>query len=215
MKTTQQGAHTEAPLAPPTPRSWMRRLRAQAGFTLIEVALSLVVVLIGVLALFALITSGLDSSAKGVADTHSALFADNVFNGLAAASLAAAEQGVLGGNVQWRVFWDDFTKGNKAVPIAAPTTWVPANLDIRRTSPGTPNLIKYQIAPTHSGVAGLVNHALKYSLTVNFSSPITPVKEMANTRVMVTLKVWDGEFSAALDADAIVYYSEFDNPGDL
>jgi len=32
---------------------------------------------------------------------------------------------------------------------------------------------------------------------------------------MVTLKVWEGEFGSSAEEDALIFYSEFDNPGDL
>ena len=57
------------------------------GFTLVEVALALLVMAIGVLAVFSLLSAGLDASARAVDDTHAAMFADSVFNSLKSLSL--------------------------------------------------------------------------------------------------------------------------------
>ena len=197
-----------------------------------EVAIAVAVVLIGVLALFALITAGLDASAKSVADTQAALFADNVFNGLAAASQAAAEKGVVGvlgtGPVVWRQFWNTFSKSsssrttNDALSVAAPVTWTGPTTD-KLLIWGSDNVrdpietMRFEVKPQRSALAaGIVNNAFRYQVMITFSSPILPLETLANNRVSVVLKIWDGEFSsAASDSDALIFYSEFDNPGDL
>jgi Tfp pilus assembly protein PilV len=199
------------------------RNAGKASFTLMEVAIAVAVVLIGVLALFALITSGLESSAKSVADTQAALFADNVFNGLAAASEAAAQKGMVGGNSAWRQFWDDFVNNRPGgtLMVAAPSTWAGAATSYRiQPIVAVPRFrtLRFQVLPQHDpSIAGIVNHALRYALTVRYRDPIAPLTNPENDRVMVTLKIWDGEFGPAnpSDNDALIFYSEFDNPGDL
>jgi prepilin-type N-terminal cleavage/methylation domain-containing protein len=53
-----------------------------AGFTLIEVSLAVLVIGLGLLAIFSLFPAGLRSAEEGAADTHAGLFADTVMNGL-------------------------------------------------------------------------------------------------------------------------------------
>ena len=54
----------------------------KAGFTLIEVSLAVLVVGLGLLAVFSLFPSGLRSAEEGAADTHAGLFAETVMTGL-------------------------------------------------------------------------------------------------------------------------------------
>ena len=106
-----------------------RRRAGGAGFTLVELAIAVAVVFTGVLALFALITAGLESSAKAVADTQGALFADDVFNRLGAENQKAAEAGVVppnnpnSGTVMWRKFWTDFATRATNITVAAWPVW--------------------------------------------------------------------------------------------
>ncbi len=57
-----------------------RQNRAQAGFSLIEVTLALVVVGLGLLAVFHLFPTGLRAGIDATAETRCAQFADEVFN---------------------------------------------------------------------------------------------------------------------------------------
>jgi prepilin-type N-terminal cleavage/methylation domain-containing protein len=54
----------------------------RTGFTLIEVALAVLVVGVGLLAVFSLFPSGLRSAEEGAADTKCGLFADTILNGM-------------------------------------------------------------------------------------------------------------------------------------
>lgn len=185
----------------------------RAGFTLMEVALAVAVVTIGVLSLFALISAGLKESAKGVADTQAALFADSVFNGLGATSQSAAEAGVVGTEVKWCRFWADFRSGATNISIAAASTWA---------SPLTPiygddqlRTVKFVNLPMRSkgaAVKGIVNQAMRYRIAVSSQHPIV-LTSTDNNRIQVKLWVWDGEFGGT--NDPLPFYSEFDNPGDL
>lgn len=54
----------------------------RAGFTLVEVALAVLVVGLGLLAIFGLFPSGLRSAEDATADTRSGLFAETLLNGM-------------------------------------------------------------------------------------------------------------------------------------
>ncbi len=64
-------------------RTPARRLprRPSGGFTLVEVALALLVVSVGLMGVFALFPHGLDQSRKAIQETQAAAFADDIFNG--------------------------------------------------------------------------------------------------------------------------------------
>lgn len=219
-----------------------------AAFTLVELAIAVAVVFTGVLALFSLITSGLDSSARAVADTQAALFADDVFNGLSAANLEAAEAGVSpapevasggGGTLYWRKFWHDFGHQATNLPLSANVIWqqmtIPsarpptAPIMVRAGTPGNAEIysVRYATKALHiGGVTNILNHALRYRLVVDLGASGNPsgsgwytftgatrTQVLANTNVLVTLYVWDGEFGGT--NDPLVFYTEYDNPGDL
>jgi len=200
---------------------------SKAGFTLMEVAIAVAVVVVGVMSLFALISGGLDSSARAIADTHSAMFANDVFGSLRAVSLDIAEEGTVGA---WERFWDDFRGGDTNVSVAAPPAWfgtvdtsqrpqriIP--LSVQGDPVGSTEIhgIVYRNRPFHdSELTNIVNIALRYRCEVDSLYPLIGVSQVLWTnRTMVTLKVWEGEFGSDEEEDALVFYSEFDNPGDL
>ncbi len=201
-----------------------------SSFTLIEVALAIAVVVIGVLALFSLISTGLDASAKALADTHAAQFADNVFNGLRSRSNAEAEEQVAPGDiVPWREFWLDFAEGREGITLAAQDYWDVGSTDIRASQWAvfpfphfTPT--HYQLAFSnlnqHAAMGNIVNHALRYRIEVTSPGVSTwsvssdwDLLSYTNARVQVTMYVWPGEFGST--NDPLTFYSEFNNPGDL
>ena len=193
------------------------------GFTLIEVALAMAVVVIGVLALFSLISAGLDASNRAIADTHSATFANDVFGGLRSISLEMAESGVTG---RWENFWIKFQDGDTNLVVAAPDAWYSMvayvgsgrkrrkiNLPLSVFGDGEIHTNIFKDIPFHdSKLTNVVNIALRYKCDVNFLYPSTV---LWSNRAEVTLTVWDGEFGSKNLKDAMIYYSEFDNPGDL
>lgn len=202
-----------------------------------EVALAVSVVVIGLMALFALVSSGLDSSTSAVRDTQAAIFADTVYNGLRATSQLMAERGTNHlGKVEWRVFWKDFAKGNWTQTVAAASVWDPdyaisefggfhikANVWKKGSRGGASSWdadlqrLRFDNLPQHALSASgdpLVNHALRYRLEVRPGEVTDWVEDdIVNTNVSVTLFVWPSEFGST--NDPIIFYSEFDNAGDL
>jgi len=151
--------------------------RNRAGFTLMEVAIAVAVVVIGVMSLFALISGGLNSSAKAIADTRAAMFANDVFSGLRARSLDISEEGVTNA---WEQFWYDFQNSVTNITVAAPPAWfggtatigsgrgaqtINVPLSVWGDPVGSANVrpIVYRNVPFHdSNRTNIVNTALRY-----------------------------------------------------
>ena len=201
--------------------------RNKAGFTLVEIALAILVVAIGVLAIFALLSSGLDNSVRAIDDTHAAMFADNVFNGLRAVSVSLAEkQNQLVGstNCPWETFWDAFSSGTNSITVAAGDVWKGGN-GVLAITHGFHSItftnITLRGANDPSIVDRIVDHGLRYDLTVASKLPsgLSPgswgVPYLWTNVARVTLKVWPGQFGQTRVEDQLVFYSEFANPGDL
>jgi prepilin-type N-terminal cleavage/methylation domain-containing protein len=196
------------------------------GFTLIEVALAVTVVALGMMALFALMSGGLDNSAKAIADTQAALLAQNTFSSIRERNVKEAQKGT----VQWEAFWTGLTNGSASISVAAPLAWsgqsaswikstskwlihTPSSLpDIRclYIKQGTYDLHlnKYINKSFRSGAPAqsIVNGSLRYKLRIE-SRP--------NGRKVAMLSVWEGEWGDIAKAEPLVFYSEFTNPGDL
>ena len=187
------------------------------GFTLIEVALAVAIVAIGVLAAYSLLSIGMDAGTRAVSETHAATFASGVFGALRARSLQAAElQPTTIGN--WEQFWENFSNRTVAVPVAASNVWTGGSerwilAGVIRTS-SCENLPYHAPAET-----GIVDHVLRYrvdvGLTYSRAQVLADLSRIGRNRATVALYVWDGKFGGAVDSNALLFYSEFNNPGDL
>jgi len=69
-------------------KSEWKVMHCEGGFTLVEVALAVLVVGIGLLAIFGLFPSGLRSAEDATADTRCGLFAETVLNGMRGRALS-------------------------------------------------------------------------------------------------------------------------------
>lgn len=202
------------------------------GFTLIEVAIAVLVVSLGVLALAALFSQGLSASAKAVGDTHSSMFAENVFNGLRARSLLEAEKQLLTNRNTWVDFWTNFVYGNTSITIAAvsPSWGIWSNVMPIRV--GGPYTQMYANIPMHGGgVTGIVDHAFRYRIAASTNSTVVSnwvsakmngvwlpswwTVPVTDTTARVVLYVWDNRFGSTNLSDALMFSSEFANQGDL
>lgn len=191
---------------------YRKSFRQEDGFTLIEIALAIVVVAIGVLAVFSLLSAGLDASNKAIGDTQAAIFADNVFNALRAESLKAASDydpfvPVNG----WNTFWQNFVNGSTNISVVAGLAWTPANLSVTAVSGGG-TLVFLNKSLRGSTITDVQNYALRYELTVQPSLGGWGAALWENT-AKVTLKVWNGQYGST--NNPLVFYSEFYNPGAL
>ena len=179
----------------------------RSAFTLIEIALAILLIALGILAMFSLLGAGLDTSSKASADTQAAIFADSVFNSLRVESQRAAEQEIgLTSADTWVNFWNSFIDGHTNIPVACATMWGDGNMMIRNHGPYTESFTNnYGIG----GQTNVVNHSLRYTIDASLEP------NLYRYRANVILKVWDGQFSPTSDTNALVFYSEFRKEGDL
>ena len=212
-----------------TPEGFLEK----SGFTLMEVALAVVVVAIGMMAAFALISTGLDSSAKAVAMTRGAIFADDVFNGLRSKASLATDAG----EGAWEDFWENFEDGDAAVTVAAGPMW---QLDVD-VIPGWPPIIVtnyvYIVATPEGDPAEslsltnychrtdttlIPNSSLRYTLyvephveTITVGTPPDDFSWSWTNKVTAILNVWEGEYGETDINRAMTFVSEFENAGGL
>ena len=190
---------------------------ANRGFTLIEVALAIVVVGIGVLTVFGLISSGLDASRKAVADTEAALFAGAIMNAMRSEALLAADLSDPFTDNRWDKYWKDLRDGKTNVVVASFSAWgksgdpalsigfCSSDADVRKLS--FVNRLFHD-----SSVTGLKNYELRYNLRMK--EIVTPEDPVVTNRA-VTLKIWDGLYGSATVDQALIFYSKFSNPGNM
>jgi Tfp pilus assembly protein PilV len=171
--------------------------KSRSAFTLIEIALAILLIALGILAMFSLLGAGLDTSNKASADAQAAIFADSVFNSLRAESQRAAEAELNNAHPEsWTNFWISFKDGTTNIPVAFTELWE-SNMVIR--GDGLQTAVFGNVG-TH-----IVNHALRYTIAVQ------PRSRSAD----VLLNIWDGQFGQTGDTNALIFYSEFRKEGDL
>ena len=120
----------------------------KSGFTLVEVALALLVVGVGIVAIFGLFPAGMEAGRRTVNETQAALFAEEVF--AAYRSLASVTNLATAANAQ--------------VPVAAPEQWSSPPLIIPDGSVQT--CVLRAFASPNS-----IERALRYRLTIGSSGP--------------------------------------------
>jgi prepilin-type N-terminal cleavage/methylation domain-containing protein len=146
----------------------MKQQRKRGGFTLIEIALAILVVSIGLLSVFSLFPSGMAANKHAIDDTYGAMFADEVFNGLRAVLSTNSFQ-----NVDW---------SNVAIPARSSEKWGFVNEQIVRAN----RLNDWQLAQYRpSSLDGALDFAVRYKLELQ---PIN-----ANIAYAI-LEVLPGEF---------------------
>ena len=153
---------------------------ARAGFSLVEVALALLVVTVGIMAVFGLFPSGLDAGKASLDETRAAMFAEETFNSFRAlaqspdrtwANFMAATPAATGA-----LLWDD--------PAGlAPRAGDHTNEYIPAADPG--------LGPDY-----VLRYRLQYS-------------DGAGGRIKrLRLWVWPDKFGSSNPADAFYFYTE-------
>lgn len=135
-----------------------------AGFSMVEVALALLIVGIAMLTILGMFPMGLEQNYRSISDTHSALFAEEVFNTL---------------QVHSERNWSKIGANIISLSPAAPDNWYdPASLSSWMDDFVWTNIYCH---PLNSNI---VNHAFRYRMTLTTNDFIKAV----------TLRVWPGQF---------------------
>jgi type II secretory pathway pseudopilin PulG len=186
-------------------------LESNAGFVMLELALSVLVIAIGVLALFGLFRLSTDTVEQTQADTRAALFAQEVMSGLRAESERRLSS--CSTSETWEAFWDDMTNGY-GIPVACggPVgVWADPSLAVVA---GEYTTNSYTNVAVHAGIiTNIVSHSLRYRLDITATNT-TPLPYWTN-RILATLYVWDGLYGSTSNSDAVIFYSEFGRIGEV
>jgi prepilin-type N-terminal cleavage/methylation domain-containing protein len=167
------------------------RSNRNAGFTLVEIALALLVASIGLLGLFTLFPAGVQMNKTAVDETQAALFADQIMNGIRAQTSIEP--------------WNQ-VKTAVDLPPPTPDVWSnPNELRVRVTPGGSETFetLRYTTAGALGGTtAGYTDFGVRYRLEID---------QIANSlRYAVRLKVRPGEFGTT---NTYVFYTELYNHG--
>jgi len=156
----------------------MEKTRNAEGFTLVEIALALLVVAIGAVSIMGLFPAGLQSNKRALDETRVAMFAEDVLGGVKTVIEATP----------WHLVEDKLQF--IGVPTVAPDLF--ANNTIR--ADGNEGKYRYAYGTSESILdAGSV----RYKLDVDVISV---------NRYGITLQVWPNEFGQ--DEDGFVFYTE-------
>lgn len=114
--------------------------RLRAGFSLVEVALALLVAGVGMLSVFALFPAALDMNKRAIDDSQTALYAQEVFNGFRSATVGFS------------------MLDNHHVDCTAPSIWKNANALWVGKGSGV-NVFEFSDSP-------IVDFALRYNMSI-------------------------------------------------
>ena len=168
----------------------MRSRKKKQGFTLMEIALSLLVLSVGLLALFGLFPAGLQMNKQAIDETQAALFAEEVLNGVRARAAITR--------------WDRIRTAIQ-LPPPAPDIWhQPQNLTIEAT--GTEwRTLRYEKLGTRE-VGGTRERYLDYGIRYRLE-----IVDVDARRKAVRLYVRPGEFGP--EEPEYFFYTELYNHG--
>ncbi len=186
------------------------------GFTLIEIALSALVIGLGILALFSLARVAVQSSSEAEDEVRTALFAENVFASLRAAS---AELQRSGDTNAWPRFWSEFSAGETNLLDAAWNMWQQPDdeEDLKHRfgiwGDGNQHTNHYlSDAPGRDGsVSGIPEYRVMYRLDVKLTNAVPSLGEIPS-RAELNLIVWNMRTPGGR---AYTFYTHLVNHGKL
>lgn len=170
----------------------MKPMIHKAGFTLMEIALAILVLSIGMLALFGLFPAGLQMNKQAIDETQAALFAEEVLNGVRAQASTQP--------------WNQINN-NIRLPPPTPNVWANAqDLQIEVTGGGDDNFTT--LVYFKSGTRGTSRLPQDYrDFGIRYRLEI---RNIDTYRKSVQLHVRPGEFGTT---NAYVFYTELYNHG--
>jgi len=161
----------------------MPKAGTKDGFTLVEIALALLVVAIGVVSIMALFPAGLKSNQRAIEETRVAMFAEDVLGGVK----------TMIEETPWQDVQTELQ--GQGLPGVAPDLFVDGGAIKAIGGPGkTPFTYEY----SGSGVS-IVESVVRYNLKIETIG--------ANVnRYGITLRVWPNEFGQS--EDGFAFYTE-------
>ncbi len=160
------------------------------GFTLVEVALALLVLSIGLLALFGLFPTGLQMNKQAIDETQAAMFAEEVLNGVRAQ--AATQR------------WDRIRTSIRLPPVAPDMWYQPDSLEVVVDLQGNWRTLRYQKLGTRA-IDGERQRYLDYGVRYKLE-----ILDVSPSRKAVRLHVRPGEYGTT---NAYLFYTELYNHG--
>lgn len=169
----------------------MNRLRNTSGFSLVETALALLVVGVGMIAILGLMPLGLDSNKKSIDDTRMGLFADYVMNAIR----CKAENG--------QGEWDQI-KDTGTLTLLPPTWDTTGGNFMWENVPGH----NYNVVPGPAANGKEVSYYVKGSSPdieeMSFRYELR-IRDVSSRVKSITLEVWPG---AGIRVDTHKFYTE-------
>jgi prepilin-type N-terminal cleavage/methylation domain-containing protein len=167
----------------------MNKSNKKDGFTLVEIALALLVVAIGVVSIMGLFPAGLQANQRSIDETRVAMFAEDVLGGVK--------------TIIEETPWEDvqsYLQIQGLPMVGSPDMFAPANILASNPDPD----IQYRYADSgyknvDAGVP-VVEFELRYELDVTGVPPVSP------TVYAITLQVWPNKHSP--EEDGLVFYTE-------
>lgn len=178
-------------------------IRGDAGFTLVEVAMALLIAGLGVLSVFSVFPQGMEASRRSVQATEITAFADLVMNTL--------EMDAGSPSYNWASFANDAWDGPKSHAIAYVGT---TQNVVRALGDDPPDVQVFQITPNYLASIG---NETRYFATATFTYTLD-IGDVGPGRKYARLEVWGGDRAQAVrDAKAAnrvlperyVFYREF------
>lgn len=163
-----------------------------AGFSLVEIALAMLITSIGLLTVVGLMTSGMTQSRASSNDSQAAMFAQQVFDSFRARLYANPSD------------WSTLDS-IEPEPVTADEIYNTTDNDLYMYADGNVAENVFEKHVIGSDQVGVVDYAVRYRLTI--TEPV--VGRVKGAR----LEVWNGLYGPTLAADASVFYTEFYNFG--
>ena len=155
----------------------------KSGFSLVEVALAMLVASVGLMSVMALFPSSMESGKKAIDEAQCALFAEEIFAGF------QSKMSLTG------TTWNSIN--NLEIGAPAPDMWNNGDdIEFRANHSGT-NIYQYKYEPE------LLDYAVRYVMTVGDSSA-PGVKYMR-------LTIWNGQYGST--SNSMVFYNELFDTG--
>ena len=174
-------------------------LLCRSGFTLVEMALTAMIIGLGILTVLGLARHGGKNALRAADDSRAALFADSAF-----ATLHAINDTLryTGKSNQWERFWQDFRDGETNLSTTCADFWADATNLLMLVGDGeirTNRFLSAAPCRSDSGVERIPEQTIRYRLLLDIDE--------TNRYTKVNLHIWPSSYG--LGDKAILFYTHF------